>query len=236
MGQVIAHHALAGRQVHVVLCSSGETSAARDQINGLAPNGFWGGLHYPAREGYAPLTPDTFGLARTRELIAACAQLGVPAERVHIGPVDQDSADGMLSAYLPDVIGVDWCTQVITSWAAHFADLGHPQVGHYTMWHTDAQADHAALGRALKYLRVGNPARFGDARWLVKPEQVAAAKASAYALPSAQSAQIRLMARRAGWCYRAWQPSAGAYAIGYHSVAAYFAAVESGGPNYITAS
>jgi LmbE family N-acetylglucosaminyl deacetylase len=231
MGQVIAHHCLAGREVHVVLASNGSTSGARDEVNGVAFDGtYWDGFHYPTREGYAPLSLADFGLARTRELVAACAQLGVPAERVHLGRADQVPAS---SAELPDAISVDWATQVLRSWAEHFTAEGLDQVGHYTMWWNDPQPDHAALGQALRDLHGEHPDWFGDARWLVKPEQATAAGAAAYALPASLAAQIKLMAKRAGWCYRAWQPAAGAYAIGYQSVAPFFDAVERGDPDHI---
>lgn len=229
MGQVIAHHALAGREVHIVLCSNGQTSGALPQINGQATSSWWGGFHYPAREGYAPLSATDFGHARTWELYASCAQLGVPAVRVHIGPADQD----LTSDQLPDEISQSWGEQILTSWASHFTLRGFDRVGHYTTWSGDDHPDHAAMGRALQSRRTLHPSWFDDARWLVKPEQAAAAGAAAYTPPGSLAAQIKLMSRRAGWCYRAWQPSAGAYAIGYHSVPPMFAAVERADPNYI---
>ncbi|WP_141579650.1 PIG-L deacetylase family protein [Actinomadura sp. WMMA1423] len=228
MGQAIAHHALAGREVHVVLLCNGALSGARAMLNGTASSGFWGGYHYPPREGYAPLSEDDFGLARTREFVAACAQLGVPAERVHLGRADAPAAT---SADLPDGISTSWATDVMQSWATRFAAEGWPSVGHYTMWWGDNHADHAALGNALKSLRSSAPAAFVDARWLVKPEQASAAGAAAYTISATYSAMAVQMARRAGWCYRSWQPPA-CYAVGYHSVS-YFTGPENGTANYI---
>ncbi|TDB72941.1 PIG-L family deacetylase, partial [Actinomadura sp. KC216] len=227
MGQVIARHALAGREVHVVLVSNGASSGARAMVNGDADSNWWGGYHYPPREGYAPLSLGDFAAARTRELVAACAQLGVPAERVHLGRADTPAPT---TADLPGTITAGWATQVLQSWAAHFAPEWS-SVGHYTTWWGDDHQDHAALGAALRTLNTQTPAAFGDARWLVKPEQRTAAGAGVYGLPPASAAAIVQMARRAGWCYRAWQPRAGCYAIGYHSVS--FAGPESGTPNYI---
>lgn len=225
MGQVIAHHALAGREVHVVLCSNGFGSSTLAEINGTAADGnLWGGYHYPAREGYAPLTLEQYSEARTREMVAACAQLGVPADRVHLGRADAPAAS---SADLPSTISTAWAAEVMESWAAHFAGLG----GHYTMWWGDNHPDHANLGAALRSLHDQGAVGFGDTRWLVKPEQASAAGASVYGLPSNLSATVVQMARRAGWCYRAWQPAAGAFAIGYHSVS-YFSGPESGTANH----
>lgn len=229
MGQVIAHHALAGREVHVVLCSNGASSGARAEINGEVSDGtYWKGYHYPAREGYTPLSLDTFSEARTREFVAACAQLGVPASRVHLGRADAPAAT---SPDLPDTISTSWATQVMQSWADEFAALGWPSVGHYTMWTGDDHPDHAALGGALATLHDQDDDHFGDVRWLVKPEQASAAGASVYGLPSGQAAEIVQMARRAGWCYRAWQPAAGCFATGYHSVS-YLSGPEAGAPNH----
>jgi LmbE family N-acetylglucosaminyl deacetylase len=224
MGQVIARHALANREVHVVLVSNGSTSGARGLINGDDDSYWWGGYHYPPREGYAPLTAADFADARTRELVAACAQLGVPASRVHLGRADAPAATTM---DLPTTISTTWATQVMQSWAAHFAALGWSSVGHYTMWWGDNHSDHAALGSAL---RTWAPP---DRRWLVKPEQASAAGAGQYGLPSSSAAMIRQMARRAGWCYRSWQPAAGCFACGYHSVS--FDGPEDGTPNYLLA-
>jgi LmbE family N-acetylglucosaminyl deacetylase len=235
MGQVIAHHALAGREVHVVLVSTGATSGARQEINGTVPDPtHWGGYHYPEREGYEPLSLVDFGLARTRELLAACAQLGVPATRVHLGRADDPAPSSDL---LPDSITVGWAEQVVTSWAEHFDARGVEQAGHYTMHWADPHADHAALGQATRNLRADDPARYGDTRWLVKPEQATALGAPAYPLPAAVAPTVKAMTRRAGWCYRAWQPASGAFAIGYHSVGTqYFPGVESGVPNHIVRS
>ncbi|WP_171064742.1 PIG-L deacetylase family protein [Actinomadura soli] len=226
MGQVIARHALAGREVHVVLCSNGASSGARAMLNGSTSSSWWGGYHYPPREGYGELSLEDFAAARTRELVAACAQLGVPAGRVHLGRAD---APATTTADLPGSVTTAWAADVLQSWAARFA-AEWPSVGHYTTWWGDDHSDHAALGNALRTLNAQAPA-FADARWLVKPAQRTAAGAGAYGLPSGEAAMIGQMARRAGWCYRAWQPDAGCYAIGYHSVS--FTGPESGTPNYI---
>lgn len=229
MGQVIAHHALAGREVHVVLLCDGVGSGARAEINGEVSDGtYWKGYHYPPREGYAPLTESEFSLARTREFVAACAQLGVPAERVHLGRADAPAAT---SVDLPGSISTDWATQVMTSWADHFAAAGWDSVGHYTMWWGDNHGDHANLGSALQTLHGQDPTGFGDVRWTVKPEQATTAGASTYTISSTYAATAVQMARRAGWCYRAWQPASAAFATGYHSVA-YFSGPEDGTANH----
>lgn len=231
MGQVITHHALVGREVHVVLCSNGSTSSALGEINGTVGDAtFWGGSHYPAREGYPVMTKADFGLHRTDEFVAACGQLGVPRERVHFGRADVTYGD---SSELPDAVSPTWATEVMQSWADHFAAGGDPAVGHYTMWWMDPHYDHASLGQALHALHLADPTTFSDARWAVKPEQAAAAGALPYGLPSDKADLIKWMGRHAGWCYRAWLPPL-AYAIGYHSVGStYFDDTERGDPNHV---
>ena len=66
MGASIEQHALAGREVHVVLLTDGAASRARAA---LADRG-------------VDLTAAEFRAARDREFADACARLGVPAERV----------------------------------------------------------------------------------------------------------------------------------------------------------
>jgi LmbE family N-acetylglucosaminyl deacetylase len=229
MGQVITHHAMVGREVHVVLCSNGSTSNVTNEINGLiGDTNFWGGPHWPAREGYPPMTTVEMGLHRTEELIAACGQLGVPRERVHLGRADVEYAD---SSELPNAITVGWATQVMESWQDHFADRG--VVSHYTMWWGDNHPDHAALGQALHNLRTADPTTWTAGRWLVKPEQAVAAAASLYIVPAELSEMVKWLGLHAGWCYRAWLPPL-AYALGYHSVGnTYFDDVARGDPNHI---
>jgi LmbE family N-acetylglucosaminyl deacetylase len=221
MGQVIAHHALAGREVHVVLCTNGSTSAVLDALNGVDSNGWWGGWHFPAREGYGPLTRPEFGQARSREFVAAVGQLGVFPQHIHV------------PAALPDGITVAAATELMISFADLFARQGEPVVGHYTMWWGDPNPDHAHLGQALRDLH-GRQPRFADARWLVKPEQAGAAGAAAYQPPPALRPEVLRMTRRSTFPYRSWAPRAGMYAIGYHSVGlAYFDDVERGDVNHI---
>jgi LmbE family N-acetylglucosaminyl deacetylase len=228
MGQVIAHHALVGREVHVVLATNGETSGALAEINGTAPDpGWWGGYHFPTREGYAPVSRDEFGRARSREFAAASRQLGVMAANIHFG------LPGQTHDNLPPRIDVAAAESLMVAWAEHFTATGRDQVGHYTMWKGDPNPHHAALGQALQNENNAHPQWFGDARWLVKPEQATAARASVYRVPAAHQANAVAMARRAARCYTAWAPAQGMYAIGRHSVPAYFAQVDRGDPNHI---
>lgn len=77
MGASIEQHAIAGRQVHVVLLTDGAASRARAAL---------------AERGVNLSVPE-FVAARDREFADACARLGVPAERVH----DEREPDGRLT-------------------------------------------------------------------------------------------------------------------------------------------
>lgn len=230
MGQVAAHHVLAGRTVHVVLMSNGSTSNALGEVNGTASDPtWWGGVHDPFHEGYYPLSKDEFGRARTREWSQSWRQLGVPPERQHYGMLGfgADSQD------LPDQVSVAYATEVMQYWMDHDLDDFGVQPGMYTMWWGDVQADHSACGHALRNLRLADP-HFADGRWMVKPEQAAAAGAAVYSVPAANLAEVKLMQKRSAWAYGAWAPEQGAYAIGMHSVALpYFDDPLRGDPNHI---
>jgi len=221
-GLVLAHHALVGRQVHVVCASDGSTSAMRAALNGEADNGWWGGWHYPPREGIpAPLSPADFAAARDRELLNAAVQLGVPAANVHLETetrgttITKDQAKALIRKY---------------------EDL-YPDAGHYTMWWGDTDPTHKALGEALHELALTEPAGFNDCRWIVRRGQASTTAAVAdgvveYVVPSALAAEAVHMARCAAKAYGSWSPPV-TYGIGQHSVPSDFAAVGRGEPNWI---
>lgn len=216
MGQVIAHHTLVGREVHAVLGTDGSTSAMRDALNGVDPNGWWGGYHYPDREHIpAPLSPADFAAARDREMLQECAQLGIRPENIHLR-TDTRSAN----------LTVDQAKTLILSFEALT-----PGAGHYTTHWTDPDPNHSALGTALRQLALAG--QVSDARWLVRRSQIGSvAGATEYVVPSAYAAQAKQMVRCAVRCYGAWAPPE-TYAIGYHSVPADMDWAANGGSNYI---
>src|SRR6185437_13980416 len=118
--------------------------------------------------------------------------------------------------------------------ARYEAQLRNP--GHYTTSWLDPSHDHHILGEALHYLNNAHPTVYGDVRYLLKRELVAVAprvvRARPYKPPS-RAAVARQMALNSTNAYRAWCPTAGLFAIGYHSVANYFLEVEAGRPDYI---
>lgn len=216
MAQAVAHHVLAGREVHVVLMSNGSTSGARGEINGTSvDNGWWGTpAHDPVHEGYAPLGLTEFGLARTREWRQAWLQLGVPLERQHLGM-------GLASSdLLPANISATYATEVMQYWLQQDLDEGLPAPSMKTMWWGDTTLDHANCGAALRTLRLTDP-HFTDAQWMVRTEQHGTTGMQ-YAVPAALLAEVRAMQERSAWPYQAWAPEYGMYAIGRHSVSDLF--------------
>ena len=215
-GQVIAHHTLVGREVHAVLGTDGSTSAMRDALNGVEANAWWGGYHYPEREGIpAPLSPADFAAARDREMLQECAQLGIRPENVHLR---QDSRTANLT--------VDQAKDLILSFEALT-----PGAGHYTTWWGDTDPNHAALGTALRQLALAG--QVADARWVVRRSQIGTAPGAVeYVVPSTYATQAKHMAKCAARCYGAWCPPE-SYAIGRHSVSADFDWAEAGNNNWI---
>ena len=181
---------------------------------------------HPTREGYtAPVDPEILSLNRDLELIAGAGLLGVQPSNVHI---DTDGAPARGTSI--DIAGA---VDLFRFWADR-----HPGAGHYTMWWGDPHPDHAALGSALRQLRLAEPETFGDARWLVKPEQATAAAAKQYVVADAILRNTALvMSRRAAYPFRAWthheacSPSATTRSAG-----SYFDDVERGDPNWIVST
>ncbi|KUH38377.1 MULTISPECIES: PIG-L deacetylase family protein [Streptomyces] len=214
-GIVIAHHVLAGRQVHLVLGSDGATSRMRHALNGEADNGWWLSYHYPEREGIpAPLSEQQFAEARDRELLQAARQLGVPRDRVHLRVAERGPALTVADA-----------ERLILAYEAQY-----PGAGHWTTHWTDPDATHAALGTALRNLRLAG--HVTDARWLVRRSQITTVAGAVRYDAGTYTATATDMARAAARCYAAWCPPE-SYAIGAHSVPADVQAVIDGHPNYI---
>ena len=218
MGRVVAHHALVGREVHVILITDGATSSARHAINGDTLSPWWGGYHYPEREGYALLSEATFSAARTAEWRSACGQLGVQPENLHTVGL---SESGLTVAAVEAVI-------------EEYATL-YPTAGLYTMSWDDANGNHSACGNALRNLATADPTSYNDCRWLIKPENRANIPwAGTYTVPAQYVTQANRMVRAAALAYQAWNPAQGSYAVGWHSVGlTYFQPLVDGEPNYI---
>jgi LmbE family N-acetylglucosaminyl deacetylase len=217
--QIIAHHVLAEREVHIVLLSNGNTSQARGEVNGTTNDPtFWQGTHDPAHENYAvpvPLSLADFGLERSAELRDSVLHLGVPPERVHYG-MDLPSSD-----LLPDNVDDQYAVDVMRHFMNKALAQGGPLPGMVTTHWLDTTTDHANAGQALRHLRLNDP-DFADSRWMVRWEQRGQFGSTEYVVPAQFEAEARAMQRRAALPYIAWRPSRGSLAIGGHSVYSLF--------------
>lgn len=202
-GWALAHHVLAGRTVHQELATDGSTTAALGMINGETASGWWGGYHYPEREGYELLTPQDIADARDLEYISSGHQFGIPPERIHLN-----------KEYRGSTINVDEATALLLR-----RRETAPDAGIYTHHWDDIDDTHAALGEALLELHLNSPSDWWDVRWMVRPEQVGEiAGAMQYGIPGQYADAARLLMTKGARCYSAWAPRQGRYAVGYHSV------------------
>ena len=202
-GHLLAHHVLAGREVHVVCATDGAASRARRFINGEVTSSWWGVPHDLAVEGYSALSPAEFSAARSRELINACAALGVPATRVHF----EGLPDGGVTA--------EDAKRVFRSYAALL-----PGAAHCTLSPVDPHPDHATLGASLRWLHAtaDDRASFADVRFVLKPEQAPSVPSHyPYLPPTDVRTEVSFRVANAARCYGAWAPRTRSYAVGWHS-------------------
>lgn len=212
----IAEHSAAALDVHLLWLTDGEGSGAITHINGSTTSTWWGVLHDPAAEGYAPLTPADLAAARIREGTNA-----VRALTSGLGPVTIHRAS------LPDGGVTQAAAEAAILAVADQVAPGQP-VRLKTHSHiVDDHADHRAAGDAARALKTADPVRFGDLRHYILPPYWTDPRLSqvteAWDLPGAGIAPRVLNAIR---CYGAWAPPE-TYAIGEHSVPAMFATLRS---------
>lgn len=203
MGWALTHHVLAGRRANLVLASDGSTSAALGMLRGETSSGWWGGKHYPAREGYALLTPADLSAARDLEYIGSGMECGLPLERIHLnvdtrGPgINVDQARALLLARREQA----------------------PDAGVYTHHWDDIDPTHAALGEALLELHTESPSDWPDVRWMVRPEQIGdITGALQYGVPGTYYDRAKVLLTKAARHYASWAPRQGRFGAGYHSV------------------
>jgi LmbE family N-acetylglucosaminyl deacetylase len=216
-GVAVAEHLAFGRDVHVLWLTDGGTTGARNALNGGAPAPWWGVVHQPAAEGYAPLSVADCAAARIREATNAVRLLGTG----YPGPLTLHRAQLQDGAY----------TQVeaegaIAAVADHIA-AGAPVHVKVHTWLVDDHPDHIAAGRAAKALNAADPVRYPAVRYYVLPPYWSDARLSQVAetFDNPTDAGIAQRVRTACRAYGAWSPPH-TYAVGYHSVPTYFAAID----------
>jgi hypothetical protein len=200
----ILNHLVAGREVIVVLYTSGKGSFVQDVLIGDGTSAYWGTAHNPYLEGYTELTDDDFSAARNREFQSALGQLGVPPENIHLRAIDSEG----------DPVTKDSVKALMMEYVNEYGTAG---VSYKAMSYHDTSDSHKYSGQAL--LELYNAGIVTDARFYIARSDWALSRpGSIYTATTAQKDKIKRAAR----CYEAWNPVSGAYAIGYHSVYAQF--------------
>lgn len=215
-GVPIVEHLAAGQDVHVLWLTQGEASGVLASLNGTATSSWWGVLHDPVAEGYAPLGPPELIAARAGEARTALRALasGLPGTlTVH-------------QATLPDGgVTVAAAQAEILAVADAIAPGGPVRIKTHTHL-VDTHPDHLAAGQAARALRTADPVRFGDLRHYVEPPNWTSPLLSQVTESWDAPTNATVTARVVNGCraYGAWAPQLGAYAVGYHSVyASHFA-------------
>lgn len=217
MGVAVAEHLAAGQDVHVVLVTDGEASGVLDYLNGGRLSTWWQVMHVPSAECYSPLTRDELAAARVREAANAldCLASGLPGTLT------------LHRAQLPDgLVTVDAAQAAILAVCDEIAPGGPVRIkGHTWISQLDSHPDHIAVGAALKNLSAADPVRFSDRRHYILPgywtdPDLPLAVGRSWDNPT--NADIAGRARNAARAYGAWAPDRDSYAIGMHSINAWF--------------
>jgi len=248
MGVAMLYYIAAGFYVHLVSMNNGGALGVANTVNGLsacstpADHPY---THNPEREGYAPLTVESVAAARIFEARAAFGAMAMipPSPGVTPGTVTHHIAN------LPDMYGANGAassTAPVTPEGIAAAKAvilpfvqDYPNSFHYTMSESDHHPDHAACGYALRQIKAENPTLLGDPRFFVSrlywglsqpdglyPADVLAAANGTLAwfnYSGARKAEFDAWLRtKVIVPYRAWNPAAGAYGLGYHQVVSQF--------------
>lgn len=249
MGLAMVHYLAAGCDVHLVSMNNGGALGVANTLNGLSACSIPADhpyTHSPAREGYAPLTVASVAAARILEARAALGAMAMipPSTPGVLGSVTHHVVD------LPDQYGCGCSSSTgpVTPEgiaAAKAAILpfvtDYPNSFHYTMSPADHHPDHAACGLALREIKTENPTLLGTPRYFVSRLYWAISQPDGQYQPDLLEAANGTLAwfnysgarysEYAAWLkgpvqktYRAWNPAAGAYGIGYHQVTSQFSA------------
>jgi LmbE family N-acetylglucosaminyl deacetylase len=208
-GVTVAKQVAAGRDVHILLLTRGTGSVVRGELNGQRPSNWWGVVHDPAAEGYAPLSKDAFGKARYDELTTAVHCLG--GAQLH----EANLTDGQVTV-----------AQAKAAISGLVAQVGKDASVYAPSWAVDNNPDHLAAGQALRELATEQPTVYGDVTWYVLPVYWSDPRLSGVKWSwDTPTDAIRNRARNACRAYAAWHPPH-SYAIGYHSVENFFAVID----------
>lgn len=210
MSADILRHLNIGRPVYMVLFTDGGQTAAKYAINGkddsgnTYSSGWWGGTHNPEVEGYAPLSWDDVYNARDTEFKSACGALGVPQSNITIIRTADRTVEGFKETF----------RSVISEFP--------PGTAYKTMSPLDTHDEHRKGAQALWEL--WNEGVVTDVRfWLSRLDIMNNTTTRGY--PTTATADELKVIERATRAYKAWNPTAGSFAVGAHSVASQFDAL-----------
>lgn len=210
----IAEHVAAGIDVNVLWLTDGTTSGVLGWLNGSGTSSWWGVPHYPADEGYDPLTPEEFGAVRIAEEATAlkCLSAGVGTITTHRAGLISDS---VTAADVKDAIRA-------------VADEIAPGNPVWVKTHTyltamEAHPDHLAAGNAARQLATED-ARFASPRFYVESNfwSVTPPAGTSMHWDTPANADVKNRAINAYRSFGAWSPPE-KFAVGWHSTATLFA-------------
>ena len=206
MGFFVAQSVSNGCDVHETLCTDGSGSWVRSELANGTGCDFHDGIHS------FDLPVSEFVKARDAEFVAGCEAIGVPSVNVAI---DADRAvDGELTLSQARCLILKYLDMYPDAIVCTIS----PLVG------SGQHADHRTLGQAaLDLYREGY---IKELRLFVEPYNISEfvksnPDLSLFRSP-APSQDCLAELRAAIGCYSDWEPALGKYAIGYHSVGAYF--------------
>jgi LmbE family N-acetylglucosaminyl deacetylase len=207
-------------------------------------------VHSPVREGYPAHTEETVAAGRILEARSALGAMAMvpPISGITPGTV-YHHVGGLLDGFGNPGSGSSTAPVTPEGIAAAKAVMlpfvtDYPNSFHYTMSPADHHKDHAACGLALREIKAENPSLLGTPRFFISrlywtvvdglyAADLRAAAGGTPGIPNGSIAWFTASGSRgpvyADWLrdhviktYRAWNPAAGSYGMGYHSVAAQF--------------
>ena len=197
MGGAIYEHVQAGRDVFLELMTDGSQSGARAILNNGGTHSWHSGSHV------YPLTTSEFSEARMREFKAAAARLGVKGIYLNPGITDGTLTQAQVGARIQWWINRGFTGLSLKGTAGSEDPTtagGTPHRDHAAVWNALIASGFADVRGYFVYHHTSNAGTPDVTKVLTAAE--CAAKRSALNE------------------YKLWSPSAGRYAVGYHSVSA----------------
>lgn len=202
---------LPNKEVHIVLCTDGSKSPARQRLN----SGEFCSIHNQVHN--YNLSEEEFIKARDYEFISSCTALGIPKENIHI--YEKRAVDGSLS--------VEYAQEIIK----HFVSIYGKDVEIRTIapfkFGSYQHEDHYNLGLAAKNLL--KEKKFLKIKFFIEPYHLPKGLRKFfislfYNIKKEEiSEQIKEKIENAmGVSYTYWKPEEKRYAVGYHCVTKIF--------------